>query len=903
MKTKKCKYVTLQNYPLLLSLLLLLSCNAPEYPHIIVKNSEKNNILQKIETQDWAKEIFEKTKKDIDTFVIIHQNDPEWILSRYLMNRVEGRRYTRFISDRDGTQLAGYDGDAPVPTVRVSPHKRGPVTPQGGSYRMPEIKDLIPNDTSMMMSLQNEGTGEYELIDPQSMVGRINRRFNNMVYEASVIYWLTGNERYAKFAADILNQWARGAYHQQPIEGPGRVGYLDIQTLGDEASKEMVLAYDFLLPYMKKNKYDMSYYETVFEKVAATLAFKGNTNNNWYAAESSTMVAAALALEDKNKRDYYLQFYLSKDTVNNNNGQLALPTTLDVWFTDDGHWREPGGYHNYPTLKLLESALLLEKNGYDVFGKFPQLFKSTYAMMHYSFPNLTASAYGDTGRPRQSTDCLEIGLLMADKYNMPIFDEILSVMQLLQKNGYDRSKNDITALLSFIPEISNKEVTPFGWNRSETLDFANAYYQRNGMDEENGMMYVVHGASYNHNHANGMAMELYGKGVVAGADPGNGPHYEHPMHVNYYAVWGAHNTVVAAGASSSIPRVMGGGGTKRMGEIDLISMEPLSKKDAVSEHYSFTDTKYLERSTNTNQQRTMALIRTSETTGYYLDIYRSDNMTSNDYLYHNEGDNVTLYNEKGDKIITRPATYPTVGEDIPGLRFFTEAQTTGIYEKPVKARFHSSKGKEGERFMDVWMPASANKRYYTAMAPPTKTIPAPYNRFPTPVLTIRTEKVSAWDDPFVAVFEPHRGSSTIKNVSRTISKDGVIVNVDRDNGSEIILHSSDNKKEITLGDAGMTGYFGIISSGKELYLGKGSMIKNGKYILQSTTTSDISASLTMNDNRLTVNTSSPAIMTIQDPLVKTAKLTTKEGAETTLTRPQQGDFKINIPEGKNEITF
>ena len=224
-------------YPLLLSLLLLLSCNAPEYPHIIVKNSERNNILQKIEQQDWAKEIFEKTKKDIDTFVIIHQNDPEWILSRYLMNRVEGRRYTRFISDRDGTQLAGYDGDAPVPTVRVSPHKRGPVTPQGGSYKMPEIKDLIPNDTSMMMSLQNEGTGEYELIDPQSMVGRINRRFNNMVYEASVIYWITEDERYAKFAADILNQWARGAYHQQPIEGPGRVGYLDIQTLGDEASK------------------------------------------------------------------------------------------------------------------------------------------------------------------------------------------------------------------------------------------------------------------------------------------------------------------------------------------------------------------------------------------------------------------------------------------------------------------------------------------------------------------------------------------------------------------------------------------------------------------------------------------------------------------------------------------
>ena len=47
------------------------------------------------------------------------------------MNRIPGKRYTRFISDKEGTQLIGYEGDAPVPTVRVSPHKRAPITPQG----------------------------------------------------------------------------------------------------------------------------------------------------------------------------------------------------------------------------------------------------------------------------------------------------------------------------------------------------------------------------------------------------------------------------------------------------------------------------------------------------------------------------------------------------------------------------------------------------------------------------------------------------------------------------------------------------------------------------------------------------------------------------------------------------
>ncbi len=54
--------------------------------------------------------------KKVTPYVERHKTDPEWILSRYLMNRVPGKRYTRFISDGDGTELIGYAGDAPYPT-------------------------------------------------------------------------------------------------------------------------------------------------------------------------------------------------------------------------------------------------------------------------------------------------------------------------------------------------------------------------------------------------------------------------------------------------------------------------------------------------------------------------------------------------------------------------------------------------------------------------------------------------------------------------------------------------------------------------------------------------------------------------------------------------------------------
>ena len=157
-----------------------------------------------------------------------------------------------------------YRGDAPVPTVRVSSHKRVPITPEGKAYILPEIKDIIPKDTSLTMNLLNPVTKKYEKVDPQAYIGTINGKINELAFEASVLYWLTGNDKYAKFAADILDQWVNAVVYQEPIKGPGRTGFLDIQTLGDEKEKPLILAYDFLQKYLKKNQYLLVNYEIVF---------------------------------------------------------------------------------------------------------------------------------------------------------------------------------------------------------------------------------------------------------------------------------------------------------------------------------------------------------------------------------------------------------------------------------------------------------------------------------------------------------------------------------------------------------------------------------------------------------------------------------------------------------------
>ena len=224
------------------------------HPHIFVSPADKSIILEKIKNHDWAKNIFENMQRKVAPYVEKHQQDPEWMLSRYLMNRIPGKRYTSFYSDAEGTKLLRYGGDAPYPTVRVAPHKRPPVSEDGHSYEMPKIEELVPYDTSMLMLLKKMGSEKKEWVDPQTLVDNINGEINQLALDAAIIYWLTGKTEYAKFSADILSQWARGAYYQNPIEGPCRTGFLSIQTLGDGSYEPLPLVYDFLYDYLREKK-------------------------------------------------------------------------------------------------------------------------------------------------------------------------------------------------------------------------------------------------------------------------------------------------------------------------------------------------------------------------------------------------------------------------------------------------------------------------------------------------------------------------------------------------------------------------------------------------------------------------------------------------------------------------
>lgn len=874
------------------------------HPHILVQQSDKQIVLEKIKSQEWAKTIYDEMRKDVESFADRHQTDKEWILSRYLMNRVPGKRYTTVYSDNSGQRLVKWEGDAPVPTVRVNTYLRSPITEKGTSYRKPSIEELVPNDTSKLMHLFNPETGTKEWVDPEAYITSINGDINKLAQDAAIIYWLTGEEMFAIFAADIIDQWAKGAYYQEPIVGPCRTGFLDMQTLGDAAYRPLIVAFDFLQPFMSQRGYNLSYYETVFEKIASTLAFRGFWNNNWYAAESSTMVFATLNLENKQKRDYYLQFFLDKDTINGGCGQLALPSTVEKWLTHDGHWKEPGGYHNYPVGNLLVSALALENNGYDVYRRFPSLFRASYAMLKYSFPNLTVSAFGDTGRASQSAESLEIGLIGAVKYNQPELPEMIASMKKLVDGGkYQRDKSGFLGLLCFLPDIPETAST-YQWPRTGSLDFARYFLQRNGTDPKTGLMVGVQGATYNHNHCNGMAMELYGLGEVMGIDAGTGPNYEHPMHRNYYSQWAAHNTVVASGSSSSIP-FSGSAGTKRIGQIEMIAMEPLPDKEAVSPNYSFTDTRYFDASTKTNQLRTLAIVRTSPSSGYYVDIYRSDNAVSNDYVYHNMGDNLSLSDKNRTALHSVLATYPLTGNDYPGFRFFTEVHKLENHSGNVTALF-TIKGKEtNDMYMQVLVPGENNWVYYTANSPKVKTAGRSYYEQPQPVFTIRVEG-EAWTKPFITVLEPFEGlgKQTVKEITKidelSSDKNTALRVVNTNNTEQVILQGNDCISKIENKSLKFQGYFGIVSLIKgqleHLYLGNGKEIGFGPVTLAGIN-ENISAEIRITGkSTIEISCSGHIYLTILNPDIKEVVLESDGSTQKISVEKMRTGVLMKIPE-------
>ena len=273
-----------------------------------------------------------------------------------------------------------------------------------------------------------------------------------------------------------------------------------------------------------------------------------------------------LVLEDNKEyadgkgREYYIDYVMNRSSIR----QWSLTRLADYGFDiNTGIWAECPGYSSVVINDYANFVNQFDTNlQYDLVKAMPVLSKAVATTPQYLFPNRMICGFGDTHPGYLSTNFF------------------IRMIQNAQANGKKEQENYFTALLKCLnPDLGNDKtekknvrvsVNSFFEDKPLTLnpkvqpgkieDYVSPLFyapnvswlvQRNGMHPRNSLMISLNGSEGNHMHANGISMELYGKGYVLGPDAGIGLFlYSGLDYAEYYSQFPSHNTVCVDGISS-----------------------------------------------------------------------------------------------------------------------------------------------------------------------------------------------------------------------------------------------------------------------------------------------------------------------------------------------------------------
>jgi hypothetical protein len=800
-------------------------CQELERPFILVKSSERDQILNKIKTKPWANNIYTTLKSKTDKQVTKFYKNPITYLKNLPFNWAEGK-------------------EKEFPPFLKTDHI------ENGKHR----------------NLDNATDKEWK--PAELLIKNLQ-----IALDCGYLYYLTQDEKYAYVASSILYSFTKSVQKSKMSKWKGRGGLLfpydgfrEVRVIG----YRLPLIYDFIAMYLKndgksfdiiqnkKVNFPINEVQNVFKTYANITVNYGQTGSNHPVLEAPSLVYNALALDDENEREKWLSYFLSESTQN----QDALPIMAKNYKNQGDIWPETSQYLNHSTEIL--GKLLLVINRYqpslELGKKYPNILFALPRLDDLVYPNNEIIRWGDGHRKQHGSYLAYENACVLAKMDSLVYlqDKFAPLLKnAMEKGVYYR--NNIEALFWYDDGIygaSNIVELP----RTDRVYHAGIVLQRNLSTTNNpkdGLMGFVGGAHMVHGHAEGMNIELYGEGQVLGVDHGR-KKYGKDLHENYSRIFAAHNTVIVNGSSQGED----GWVNLRINSVKLISMEPKVNEEGISPNHSFSQTNFIDDKgdkAEATQERTLGLIRTSPTTGFYVDVFRSKSKLPNefhDYLYHNIGDKLVFEN-KDLKLQKTPNRYmANVNAEWihnkkyrnPGWHFFKDVKTSQKYEKDVKATFHTKRLKEGKVFMQLHIPSFKNRTYTKVKAPVTFESPEPYNKKPTPTLVVRN-KGKAWKNPFVVVYEPYneKEKPSIQSVTK-IEQDGIYKgliiesNTPTDSLFQYVITQSKNQV-FQNNDIYFIGSYAIITLNKDkklknIYIGEGEKLiyKNEEIITNSSKT-------------------------------------------------------------------
>lgn len=792
-----------------------------EHPRCLTEKSNIQEVQRMIETEPWAVEVFQQLKMQTDYYV---DKGTDWLSSRLQMfwKTCATEVYVKgeFFDHAGGEK-------APVPTVMLSGARS-----HATNFVRPKLEELQPyQEDSRGLWLRNKVLkGQpYEWVSI-SQTGNIIQSINNEIVciarDAAFLWWITGEDKYAETAASVFDTYMTGIYyrnvpkdlnhgHQQTL-----IGMSSFEVIHEDVINALVPLYDFLFDYLKVNKVDkMDIYAAAFKKWADNIIDNGVPHNNWNLIQARFILNIGMVLEDNafysdgKGREYYINYVLNQSSIR----QWSLKQLADYGYDlETGIWSECVGYSQVVLNDYTDMVGVFDRNfGLDLMDEIPVIGKAAKANFQALFPDGMYIGFGDSHpdklKPVIYRRLIANAQLHGKKKQELEYTALLKMLDPYVHQSAEAKKKEVsvTSFFSEKPLNVNDEIKAADINDYVTPTFyapnASWLVQRNGMDKQHSLMIALNGSEGNHMHANGISMELYGKGYRLAPDAGIGYSlYSGMDYLEWYSQFPSHNTVCVDGISSY--PVM-----KSNHAFKLLACYPEPGKKVSYPSVTFSNMYFREPESQADQTRLMSIVTTSEKTGYYIDIFRSKKAEGgdkmHDYFYHNMGQVMNLTASDGSDLNLQP----TEELSFAGAHLYAYSY---IYDKKfaetakdIKASYTIDMERGDDVHMHMWMKGEENRKVFSALSPSTEGLSRlkdmPYNIKEQPTLTfIARQYGEAWKHPFVAVFEPSTDTEpgTIGNVSypevQSLSNSAIAIRVSHKDGREDYILSSDKADDL-----------------------------------------------------------------------------------------------------------
>jgi len=766
------------SYPLSKGQNIPLPQNLPQgHPRLMCTQDYKAELQKQIENETWAKEVLQGISGRIDPYVEKTQNEPDWLYSRLMMywKSKASNVYIR------GGVYSHADGEAPVPTVRF-----GSTRGISSSFKRPNIENIIPymDDTKGVYFHNSAKEGNpLEWTEQSNVSGSaieaVNEQIMGMAKDAAFLFWLKNDEKYARFAFDIFDTYMIGMYYRsEPVDlnnshAQTLTGLSTFEVIQERILNELAYLYDFLYQYIKSKHGDrIDKYETTLKKWIELTIKNGVPQNNWNLHQAKFILKIAMVLEDNKNyadskgREYYIDYILNKSSAR----QWSLTKLMEYGYDfDTGVWNECPGYAQGVTRDFTNFIRDYDNTfNQNLLPYAPIITKAVEMLPQYLFPNGKISAFGDTYYGDLNVEAMSDMIRLSQKYKDSKNEELFTKMYQIFEDNAGRQETVrrlppqvssffTTKPLELDPKIEKGNLKDY---ITQTFYAPNVswFVQRNGYEDKTDGLMISQYASYgNHAHSNGVAIELYGKGYILGAESGIGSTYFEKPYLEYYSQFPAHNTVMVDGISK-YPEMLSNH------PFDLLNCYPQpARKTGYYPDITFSEVYFIEPETQSDQNRFLSIVKTGETTGYYIDIFRSKRQRQgdkfHDYFYHNIGQELFILDSSGNPLNLQPSDEMAfAGGHLFALDYMWDKKSIKT-NKDYQAVWKMTMPDGNHVYMNLWMKGYENREVFSIKAPPCKAFRGdhkiPYDIEKEPFLTIAARQFGeAWNHPFVSVFEP-----------------------------------------------------------------------------------------------------------------------------------------------------